>query len=142
VVALIRPEFERRGVGLSVREPRDPLTVLGDQDGLEQVVLNLLDNALDASGSEKEVVLALERAGAKAVMRVKDSGAGIPPENLDSIFDPFFTTKEMGRGSGLGLTIVHDLVSGHGGTIEVRSTVNVGTEFLVELPLKGLRDQP
>jgi two-component system NtrC family sensor kinase len=135
VSALIRPEYERRGVSLTVENPKTPPTVMGDQDRLEQIVLNLLDNALDASSLDQKVFLQIDRQNEKAIIRVRDSGSGVSKENLDLIFDPFFTTKGVGEGSGLGLTITDELVRDHGGAIRVKSDVNMGTEFTVELPL-------
>ena len=67
---------------------------------------------------------------------VKDNGVGIPKQNLNKIFDPFFTTKEPGKGAGLGLSIAYKLVKMHNGEIEVRSELNVGSEFIVRLPIK------
>jgi signal transduction histidine kinase len=70
-----------------------------------------------------------------AEIRVTDTGCGIPEENLQRIFDPFFTTKGVGKGTGLGLSVSHGTIAAHGGVIEVDSTVGVGTEFRIYLPL-------
>ena len=70
-----------------------------------------------------------------AVAEVRDSGTGIPEEIRDRIFDPFFTTREVGEGTGLGLSVSDSITAAHGGTIEVKSTLGVGTIFRVELPL-------
>ena len=74
-------------------------------------------------------------AGGRAIARVTDTGAGIPPEVLPRIFEPFFTTKPEGVGTGLGLAISRDILQRVGGDIRVESTVGVGTTFTVELPL-------
>jgi two-component system NtrC family sensor kinase len=66
---------------------------------------------------------------------VKDTGNGIPPENLDKVFEPFFSTKAVGRGTGLGLSICYGIIEAHGGRIEVESRVNEGTTFRVLLPV-------
>ena len=69
-----------------------------------------------------------------------DTGCGIPEENLQRIFDPFFTTKEVGEGTGLGLSISYGIITAHGGTIEVESTVSVGTTFRIYLPVEAHPD--
>jgi two-component system, cell cycle sensor histidine kinase and response regulator CckA len=68
-------------------------------------------------------------------MTVTDSGQGIPPEHLPKIFDPFFTTKEVGKGTGLGLTVVHGIVQEHGGSVTVESQPGHGTTFALYLPI-------
>jgi PAS domain S-box-containing protein len=120
---------------LSAALPR--LEILGDPGRLGQVVTNLVTNAVDASRpGGGPIDLRLEREGGEARLEVSDAGAGIPPEVLPRIFDPMFTTKPFGEGTGLGLTIVHDLVTGPlGGRIDVRSTPGVGTTFTIHLPL-------
>ena len=136
VVALIRPEYERRGVALKFEPPQDSLTVVGDPDRLEQVVLNLLDNALDVSAPGCAVHLRLSTDTENVRIEVCDEGCGIAPDALEKIFDPFYTTKEVGQGSGLGLTITNELVREHSGTIQVESQIGVGTVFVVEIPFK------
>jgi two-component system NtrC family sensor kinase len=68
------------------------------------------------------------------IVEIKDTGIGIPQENLTKIFDPFFTTKDVGRGTGLGLAVCYGIVSEHGGRLDVRSAVGVGTTFTISLP--------
>jgi len=69
------------------------------------------------------------------LVEVIDSGIGIPPENMTKIFDPFFTTKDVGQGTGLGLAVCYGILSDHGGRLDVRSTVGVGTTFTITLPV-------
>jgi two-component system NtrC family sensor kinase len=76
-----------------------------------------------------------------AEIAIADTGCGIPRENLQKIFDPFFTTKGVGKGTGLGLSVSHGTIEAHGGTIEVDSTVGVGSEFRILLPLGGGHDE-
>ncbi len=73
--------------------------------------------------------------GESVVVTVEDTGIGIPPENMDKIFEPFFTTKEVGKGTGLGMSISYGIVKDYGGTIEVRSDVNAGTTFRLTFPV-------
>jgi signal transduction histidine kinase len=116
--------------------------IRGDANQLEQVFLNLISNARDAmekAERKKELTIAaslLRHNGWNDVeVIVKDTGNGIPPENLDKVFEPFFSTKQVGRGTGLGLSICYGIIEAHGGRIEVESRVNEGTTFRVLLPV-------
>ncbi len=115
----------------------------GNQGKLSQVVMNILNNAVDAvesvpEPSQRRIVLATEvceRGGAPCVvLHVTDNGPGMPPEVLSRIFDPFYTTKPVGRGTGLGLFIANNLLQEHRGAIEVRSAPGQWTTFSVFLP--------
>jgi signal transduction histidine kinase len=95
--------------------------------------MNLVLNAIEASPPESVVVLHVQAPGRRRVaIDVRDQGAGIPPDQLESIFHPFFTTKESG--TGLGLALVHQMIVEHGGEITVESRVGAGTVFRVLLP--------
>jgi len=102
---------------------------------LEQVVLNLLDNARHAiNGSNRgEITVRTHVNGKRVVLEVSDNGSGIPLEIQDRIFEPFFTTKDPGEGTGLGLAIVASVIREHGGEISVRSTPGSGTAFSISL---------
>jgi two-component system NtrC family sensor kinase len=105
---------------------------------LQQVLLNLINNALDAmakTGGTLEI--AVKRLGDDLWIHVSDSGPGIPEANLERIFDPFFTTKPVGKGTGLGLSICYGIVTRMGGEIEASSVIGSGTEFRVRLPIQG-----
>jgi PAS domain S-box-containing protein len=111
---------------------------------LNQVFLNLIVNAAHAihdAGKDVnsgEIKISTALAGDSAVIRISDNGCGVPAENLSKLYDPFFTTKEVGRGTGQGLAITHSiLVDKHGGDISVHSSVGVGTEFTLRLPVDG-----
>ena len=103
---------------------------------INQVVMNLVSNAIDASKENGRVVVRTAAVDGTARIEVIDEGTGIPPELRDRIFDPFFTTKPVGEGTGLGLSISYGIVNDHGGTIEVESAVGKGTTFVVSLPLR------
>lgn len=121
-----------------------------DSTQVSQILLNLCTNASHAmQGRTGAIKVELEEVvicgdaiskpqnlapGKYARLRVADNGCGIPPESIDRIFEPFFTTKSVGQGTGLGLSVVHGIVKDHGGAIEVRSQVGVGTTFEVYLP--------
>ena len=103
---------------------------------LQQVLLNLVNNAVDAIGSEGgSVTLVTRSESGKVVVEVSDTGAGIPEPLLNKIFDPFFTTKPVGQGTGLGLSICFGIVNKLGGEIKVRSQVGLGTSFIIMLPI-------
>jgi signal transduction histidine kinase len=113
-----------------------PATVNGDAYYLRQVFENLVRNAREAMEEHTEpprLWVSVARAGGQAEVRVTDNGPGIPPELLQKIFDPFVSTK--GKGMGLGLSICREIVEGHGGRLDVESTVGRGTTFTVTLPL-------
>jgi two-component system, NtrC family, sensor histidine kinase HydH len=143
VTEVLRPllqHFARsRGVTLAISMPRDLPPVLVDPEHLQQVLINLLTNAIEAtpSGGRVEVTAALqadddERPG--VAIAVRDTGSGIPPDVLPKIFDPFFSTKPAREASGLGLSICRDLVRSHGSEIQVASTPGDGATFTVWLP--------
>jgi PAS domain S-box-containing protein len=111
--------------------------VLANRSEIEQVVLNLLVNAEQAMAAQEEprrLILRTRRTPDGATIHVVDSGPGIPPQYLERIFDPFFTTKSPGEGTGLGLALVHNIVTEHGGQIHVESEPGKGTAFRIDLP--------
>ena len=101
---------------------------------VNQVVMNLVANAIDACGPGGRVTVGTRSEKTGVAIRVEDTGHGIDPSILAKIFDPFFTTKPQGQGTGLGLSISYGIVQAHGGRIDVEP-VNPGTRFLVHLPL-------
>jgi PAS domain S-box-containing protein len=103
---------------------------------IEQVLVNLIRNAVQAGRGTRISVRTEERNGAVHV-QVSDDGRGIPDENLEHIFDPFFTGSDSGEGTGLGLSISHGIIEDHGGTIGVESRMGQGSTFTVSLPLAG-----
>jgi two-component system, NtrC family, sensor kinase len=112
------------------------------QAELQQVLLNLINNALDAmekQGGSLEIRSREEEGN--LVIELADNGPGIPAANLGRIFDPFFTTKPVGKGTGLGLSICYGIVKKLGGEIEVSSTVGVGTTFRIKMPLEKIKAQ-
>jgi signal transduction histidine kinase len=102
---------------------------------LQQVFLNLVLNAAQATRERGTIRISTRLDGQQAVVRVEDDGCGIAPEHLDRIFDPFFTTKPVGEGTGLGLGIAHGIVRSHGGEIRVASRPGEGSRFDVHLPI-------
>ncbi|MDW7694132.1 7TM diverse intracellular signaling domain-containing protein [Flammeovirgaceae bacterium SG7u.111] len=105
---------------------------------INQVLMNLMVNAIQSIKEEGSLFISTNKQGANVVIKIKDTGVGIPAENLKHIFDPFFTTKDVGEGTGLGLSIVKGIVEEHGGSIEVESVVGEGTTFEVSLPISRM----
>jgi two-component system NtrC family sensor kinase len=110
-----------------------------DPAQLQQVLLNLLNNAIDAidSASGGEIRITVAGNGNEILISLADNGSGIEPEHLEKIFVPFFTTKPVGRGTGLGLSTCYGIVDSLGGSIEVCSELGAGTVFTVHLPTTG-----
>lgn len=131
-----------RGIQLLQDLGRDLPEVMADRQGLEQVVLNLLANALDAveGSTAPRVTLATRLADGSQnsglEICVADNGPGVPSEALPHIFEPFFSTKDSGRGTGLGLPIAQDIVERHGGAIRVETEPGAGSRFRVWLPMR------
>ncbi len=140
VITLLDYEFAARQVQVATEMPPELPTIRADADQLTQILLNLVMNALAATGPGGRVTVraatAQREAHAGVELTVSDTGVGIPPENLPHIFHPFFSTKRRG-GAGLGLSICRDLVEAHNGTIAVESKPGAGTRFTVWLPCEG-----
>jgi two-component system NtrC family sensor kinase len=121
-----------------VRQYRQPLeNVFMDRNQIEQVVINLCTNAMDAMPDGGRLSVGLRQSDGWLEIRVADTGTGIPPEIQQRIFEPFFSTKELGKGTGLGLSIVYETVNNHQGTIEVQSEKGKGATFIVRLPIQS-----
>ncbi len=139
---LVSPAANKQRVGLQVLPVESPVWADVNPAEMEQVVSNLLLNAVQASPPGAVVTVEVGRretagsGGAQTVgyLAVKDAGGGIRPEHLPHVFDPFFTTKDVGEGTGLGLSVSFGIVSDHGGRIDVESQLGAGTTFTVLLP--------
>lgn len=136
VVGLSERRAHYSGVDLTLEQEPDLPPVLASPSEMQQVLLNLVNNAVDATGARGgQVRVSTRREGPWVLLEVADQGEGIPKANLGHIFEPFFTTKPVGKGTGLGLSIVYGIVKKMGGDIEVESQLNQGTTFLVRLPV-------
>ena len=141
--------------------PSEPIKIYADPDLLKQCFLNLMLNAVQSISKKGEISITIEKnfpsyrtpckllrewkgnyfisnSCGDVYIKVSDTGCGIPPEDKKKIFSPFYTTKP--EGTGLGLAITQKIIESHGGDIEVESTVNKGTIFMVRLPLNHLQD--
>lgn len=117
--------------------------IFGSKNQIQQIVINLAKNGLDAmpEGGAVRVITELEETGGRAwvCLRVRDHGTGIPPDILPRIFDPFFTTKPVGKGTGLGLALVYEIVKKHSGLLDVKSRPGE-TEFIIKFPVRTGRE--
>ena len=143
-------------IRLEASAPQLPLVVMGDATQLHQVVMNLCSNAIQATSAGGTLRVALEtaelpaervlsngtlRPGHYVRLTVEDSGSGMDAATLSHIFEPFFTTKEIGRGTGLGLSLVYAIVSDAGGAIDVHSVPEQGSTFTIYLPRAKVADE-
>lgn len=126
------------GIEVRLRLEADPVMAAGDHAQLEQVVLNLLNNAekalLDGDADDRWIEMRTESKSRHVRLSVEDNGPGIPPDLVERIFDPFFTTRPVGDGTGLGLALVYGIVEEHGGTVSARSPPGHGAIFSITLP--------
>ena len=135
VIGLTSQKIRYANVRIETELSPDLPTIQASASELQQVLLNLVNNAIDAIGSSGGVVTVATRpAGDEVVLEVRDTGKGIPEANLARIFDPFFTTKPVGQDTGLGLSICYGIVEKMGGRITVESEIEKGTTFTVFLP--------
>jgi two-component system NtrC family sensor kinase len=137
---LIVYELQLHRIDLVSQLSPEPVVVLGDRYELQQVLLNLVTNAVQAvagmePGRPRQITLSTSRSGADALLRVRDSGPGVPKHLAPYLFTPFFTTKAPGEGTGLGLSLSYGLVKTHGGALTYEPTPEGGAEFSVTLPL-------
>lgn len=127
----------QKGVQIEKRFSPNLSPIMGDSQKLEQAMVNLIDNALDASTRGGRIIIESKKKFRNDYfiqIVVSDTGCGIPKENLGKIFDPFFTTKEVGKGTGLGLAVCYGIIKDHHGKIEVKSGAGRGADFTITIP--------
>ena len=136
---LVRPQLEHGGIELQLKVAEDLPRVSCDPAQIEQVLIALIMNALDAMprGGNLWVESQMTNAATEVLIQVRDDGSGIAADVLPHIFEPFLTTKETGHGVGLGLAIARGIVERHSGRIEVQSELGRGTTFTITLPLQA-----
>jgi hypothetical protein len=133
-LGLFEPHVRGRRIEV-VRDLEEGLPrVNGNRGRLQQVLMNLLLNAVDAMPEGGTLTVAARAASGRVRVEVRDTGIGIPPEHLDRIYDPFFTTKPRGKGTGLGLSVSYGIVKEHAGTLVAESAPGEGARFVVSLP--------
>jgi two-component system, NtrC family, sensor kinase len=140
VTSMVAPKASVQGIRLKEEISDETPVLQGDPAQLQQVLLNLLNNAMDAvaerhcGGGGEILIQAGPGKDGWVTISVRDNGCGISSENLKKVFTPFFTTKPPGRGTGLGLSVCYGIIDGMGGSLEVESEPGVGTTFLLSLP--------
>ncbi len=142
ILDLLGPEFRRKGIDVRAELGEELPAILGDRIRIEQVFLNLLNNAVHAleEAGQKDLLLATRlEAGApgRVIVEVKDTGVGFAGEDVEKLFTPFYSTAGPGQGTGLGLSISLNIVKEHGGTIEAEGRPGEGACFCVKLPVPG-----
>ena len=136
-VVAISDKASYTGITINTHLDKTIPSIYGSQTEIQQVLLNLINNALYALEKDGgKIDISTSLADHYVLVSVEDDGPGIPKANLDRIFDPFFTTKPVGEGNGLGLSICFGIIQRMGGEINVHSTVDVGTRFEIRFPLK------
>ena len=142
--AVLRAEARRRRMTLEIRPAMTAATMVGDRVQIQQVLINLVLNAMDAMADMPEdrraVVVSLETLAGRIAMTVRDQGNGIAPEHLPQLFESFFSTKLTGM--GLGLSIARSVCEAHGGRIWAENAEGQGALFHVELPAAGGAGRP
>jgi two-component system NtrC family sensor kinase len=137
VVEKDRVHYEGKSIQIQLDLDQSLPTIQADQAQLQQVIVNLIENARDAMPSGGTVTIRTHSGPPGMVtLEVSDTGMGIAPENLSKLFTPFFTTKPIGIGTGLGLAIIYGIIKLHRGQINVRSELEKGTTFTIHLPIK------
>ena len=143
ILEMISKQAAVQGITIKLEIMENTPTIKGDPTQLQQVLLNLINNAIDAiikkHGYEGgELVVGTRPLDSNHVeIYVKDNGSGISPDNLKKIFTPFFTTKPVGKGTGLGLSVCYGIISKMGGKMGVSSNENMGTTFSLQLKADG-----
>lgn len=134
-IALLNRRIDASGATIHVEVPEPGVQAIAGEVRLQQVMVNLISNSLDAmaDSAEKQLTIRVVEDAEAVAIAVADTGPGIPPESMASVFDPFFTTKEVGAGLGLGLSITYGIVQQFGGTITARNGEHVGAVFEVRL---------
>ncbi|MFH2064682.1 MAG: ATP-binding protein [Pseudomonadota bacterium] len=144
VLQIIGKQMELENIRITLNLETGLPSILAHNNRLEQVIFNLLTNARDALNSKtvdqdtpyrKTITISTFMENSRVALSISDNGSGIPEENLNKIFQPFFTTKEVGKGMGLGLSIIYGIVKDYGGEIFVDSRLGTGTTFLQTFPI-------
>lgn len=138
-IVYIKPGIHRKNLDIEIIDKSENCKFIADQPKLEQVLINLLSNAVEHSFSGNRIIITIEKDPGYMFFKVKDFGTGIPEKAMENLFDPFGRVgiKKTGneKSTGLGLVIVKKIVETHKGTISCKSRVGKGTEFLIKLPL-------
>ena len=133
-LALLKGEMKHKQVNINWKTPQKEFMLISDAYQIRQILVNLVTNAIHALNPNGTITLSIHETPVFIVLGIEDDGVGILPEHLGKIFDPFFTTKSFDQGTGLGLFVVHKIVRGLNGEIDVESSPGKGTGFIIKLP--------
>ncbi|MCK5837980.1 MAG: ATP-binding protein, partial [Desulfobacula sp.] len=142
IIKMIEKKAVVSGIEIVQHISKDVPGFMGDPSQFQQVILNLCNNAMDAiqerhgSSGGRLTIEVCRKNENKIKMTITDNGMGISPENIEKIFSPFFTTKPVGKGTGLGLSVCFGIIENFDGTMDVKSEQNIGTTFVIGLPVK------
>lgn len=131
----LESRLQKGDVEIIRRFSSDIPMIMADPSQIYQVVVNLTVNALQAMPEGGKIIIGTERDGDYVSLTVEDNGVGMDEDTLEKLFIPFFTTKDVGEGTGLGLAVVHGIITSHNGLIEVSSKIGKGSRFIIKLPL-------
>lgn len=134
IVTLMQPELEQCGITVRVDVAPGVTSIRADRNQIEQVLINVMKNAVESIGREGVIEIRLTRESGQQSLRIADTGAGIPPDAAPKLFSPFFSTKRDGR--GLGLTLIHGVLAQHGFDYSLENRSEGGAEFRITFPLK------
>ena len=137
VIALEAPRCNSAGIKIEGSSSGRILAIRADPDRLQQVLVNLMNNAIDAMPQGGRLGISVTNGGGQVAVNISDTGTGITEENQARIFDPFFTTKPAGQGTGLGLAVSYGIIRDHGGEIRVSSIPDKGSTFSIMLPVEN-----
>ena len=135
-LSLLHHRIETAQIHL-VTQVHSPLMMLGDSNMLQQVLVNIILNAIQASPEKSNIFISASISSEFVIVEILDNGKGIDSNNVTKVFDPFFTTKEEGEGTGLGLSVSYGIVKRHGGTINIEKVVPSGVKVSIVLPIKA-----
>jgi signal transduction histidine kinase len=136
ILGLLKKEIKDKQISINWETQNDKIIIWSDPYQIRQVLINLLNNAVHALAKNGSISISFHEIKSDIILEIKDNGVGIPKDNLRKIFDPFFSTKSFDEGTGLGLFVVHKIIDGLDGKIEVTSEVGRGTCFRIKLPKK------
>jgi two-component system, NtrC family, sensor kinase len=135
VLDLLKYRINEKNVQVTIDQAPDLPTLKADPNLIQEMLMNLILNSLDAVGDNGKIAIGINKSGpGNLELTVFDNGMGIPDDEQEKIFDPFYTTKDTGKGTGLGLSVTLGIVEAHNGTIRVQSQPGAGTTFTITLP--------
>ena len=135
VISFVEREIHNNNINININEKQSNLFINSDKGQLQQVFLNIINNAIDAVNSGGSINIEIDKEESELIkITIKDNGVGISKENVDKIFDPFYSSKNE-QGTGLGLFITYGIIQKLGGQIKVKTDVGIGTAFIILLPI-------